>query len=91
MQAEELAERIFTSTLGAMEMVSVHLGDQLGVYRFLRDHGPATEADVAKACGIAPRYASKLASFSRMSYSFTVHCGKIWWPQFRKISSRLTS
>jgi 2-polyprenyl-3-methyl-5-hydroxy-6-metoxy-1,4-benzoquinol methylase len=57
MQSEELAERIFMSTLGAMEMVSVHLGDQLGVYEFLRDHGPATEADVAKACGIAPRYA----------------------------------
>ncbi len=57
MQSEELADRIFGSTLEAMEVASVHLGDQLGVYEFLRDHGPATEADVAKACGIAPRYA----------------------------------
>ena len=57
MQSEELAERIFMSTLGAAEMVSVHLCEQLGVYQFLHDHGPATEADVAKACGIAQRYA----------------------------------
>jgi hypothetical protein len=57
MQAEELAERVFASVLGAFEVVSIHLGDQLGVYRYLHEHGAAGEAEVAEACGVAPRYA----------------------------------
>jgi 2-polyprenyl-3-methyl-5-hydroxy-6-metoxy-1,4-benzoquinol methylase len=57
MQAEQLAERVFASVLGAFETVSIHLGDHLGVYRYLHEHGPASEAEVAEACGIAPRYA----------------------------------
>lgn len=57
MQQDELAERVFASLLGAMETVSIHLGDHFGIYRYLHEHGAATEAQVAEACGVAPRYA----------------------------------
>lgn len=57
MQQEELAERVFSSLLGAMETMSIHLGDHFGVYGYLDEHGAAGEAEVADACGLAPRYA----------------------------------
>lgn len=57
MEAQQLAERLFSSTLGALDVVSIHLGDRLGLYAALRDHGPLTSAALAVRAGIAPRYA----------------------------------
>lgn len=57
MDADQLAERLFASTLGALDVVSIHLGDRLGLYTALRDHGPLTSAGLAERAGIAPRYA----------------------------------
>ena len=42
--ADEVVGRVFEATLGAMDMLSVYLGDRLGLYRALRDGGPATAA-----------------------------------------------
>jgi ubiquinone/menaquinone biosynthesis C-methylase UbiE len=41
----------------ALEMVSVHLGTALGLYRALADLGEATFEQVAERAGVAPRYA----------------------------------
>jgi len=54
---DELVERLFASTLGGMDLLCVYLGDQLGLYRALADHGPSTPAELARAAGIHERYA----------------------------------
>jgi ubiquinone/menaquinone biosynthesis C-methylase UbiE len=51
----QLAERLVENTVTAMELLSVHLGLELGLYRAVGEAG--TEADVASRAGIAPRYA----------------------------------
>jgi SAM-dependent methyltransferase len=55
--ADALAERLFGATLGALELFSVYLGTELGLYRALIQHGQLTADGLARAAGIAPRYA----------------------------------
>lgn len=55
--AEGLVARLFDASIGMLDVLSVYLGDRLGLYRALRDVGPATAADVAKRAGIDERYA----------------------------------
>ena len=54
---DALAGRLFENMLGAMDLFSVQLGLELGLYRSLRDQGPATPPELAARTGIAPRYA----------------------------------
>lgn len=53
---EEFVDRLFRSTLGALEVISVYLGDRLGYYRALAQHGPQTPAQLAARCGTHERY-----------------------------------
>ena len=55
--ADELVGRLFEATIGMMDMMSVYLGDRLGLYRALHEGGPATAAELASRAGIDPRYA----------------------------------
>lgn len=52
-----LVERLFGATLGGLDLLCVHIGDRLGLYRALADGGPGTAAEVARRAGIHPRYA----------------------------------
>lgn len=54
---DQLAERIFQSTVHALELFSIYLGKKLGLYAALRRHGPLTPRGLAAKAGIAPRYA----------------------------------
>jgi len=54
---DALAERLFAAALGAFDLLTVALGDRLGLYRSLAEDGPATPAELASRAGIAPRYA----------------------------------
>jgi 2-polyprenyl-3-methyl-5-hydroxy-6-metoxy-1,4-benzoquinol methylase len=54
---DALVERLFTSTIGALELYSIYLGTELGLYRALATHGPLTPPELAEHAGIAPRYA----------------------------------
>jgi SAM-dependent methyltransferase len=56
-RTEALAERLFNATVGALELYSVYLGAELGLYRALARHGRLTPAELAERAGIAPRYA----------------------------------
>jgi 2-polyprenyl-3-methyl-5-hydroxy-6-metoxy-1,4-benzoquinol methylase len=56
-QAGALAERLFMAGLQSFELATVHLGVELGLYAWLREHGAATAADLARGTGIHPRYA----------------------------------
>jgi 2-polyprenyl-3-methyl-5-hydroxy-6-metoxy-1,4-benzoquinol methylase len=51
-----LADRVFASVLGALDVLTIHIGDQLGLYDLLHRRGPLGVADVADATGVHPRY-----------------------------------
>jgi SAM-dependent methyltransferase len=53
---DDWAERIFASGLGAIETLTVYLGDRLGWYAALAD-GPRTAGQLAAATGTDERYA----------------------------------
>lgn len=55
--SDELAERLFGSLLGHIDVLAVHLGDRLGFYRSLVDDGPASAPELARRTGTHPRYA----------------------------------
>jgi len=54
-QRDTLAGRLFQSAFGAMEALTVYLGDRLGLYRELAEGGPATAAELAARTGTAER------------------------------------
>ena len=55
--ADALVGRLVEATLGSMDVLTVYIGDRLGLYRALHDGGPATAAELATRAGIDPRYA----------------------------------
>ena len=50
-------ERLFASALGTMDVFTVYLGDRLGLYRMLAQHGPLTAGELAERAGMYARYA----------------------------------
>jgi 2-polyprenyl-3-methyl-5-hydroxy-6-metoxy-1,4-benzoquinol methylase len=54
---DALVGRLFEATLGAFDLLAIHLGERLGLYRALAERGPLTAPELATAAGIAPRYA----------------------------------
>ena len=56
-RTDALVERLFDATLGTLELYSVYLGSELGLYRALERHGAMTAPELAEHAGIAPRYA----------------------------------
>jgi SAM-dependent methyltransferase len=56
-RADALVERLFGATLGALELFSVYLGVELGLYRTLEREGALTPDELAERAGIDPRYA----------------------------------
>lgn len=53
---QALVERLFGNTIGALELMSVYLGLELGLYRALAE-ASCTPEELAERAGIAPRYA----------------------------------
>lgn len=51
-----LADRLFRNMVGALELLTVYLGEQLGLYQALHADGPATSAELAARTGTAERY-----------------------------------
>jgi SAM-dependent methyltransferase len=51
-----LVERLFRNAGAALELYAVYLGERLGLYRALADHGPATSVELAERTGTAERY-----------------------------------
>ena len=56
-RTDVLAERLFGAALGTLELFSVYLGAELGLYRTLERHGALNPAQLGQRAGIAPRYA----------------------------------
>ena len=56
-QRDALGERLFGCLLGGMELLTVQLGVQTGLYAALHDCGQATASELAGRAGVAERYA----------------------------------
>ena len=54
---DALVGRLFEAGLGMMDVMSVYVGDQLGLYRALNEGGPANAAELAARSEIDGRYA----------------------------------
>ena len=54
--AEVFAEKVFERLLGGFEILSIYVGDRLGLYHALAE-GPRTADELAGATGMHPRYA----------------------------------
>lgn len=56
-QRDDLVERLFSASLGMGEVLTVYLGDVLGLYRALERAGSMTASELATEAGIFERYA----------------------------------
>jgi 2-polyprenyl-3-methyl-5-hydroxy-6-metoxy-1,4-benzoquinol methylase len=54
---DALTDRLFQATIGAFDLLSVYLGDRLGLYQALAEGAAVTPAELASQVGIAERYA----------------------------------
>ena len=54
---EALTSRLLHSTIQTLEVFSIYLGKELGLYAALSSGARVTPAELARAAGIAPRYA----------------------------------
>ncbi len=55
-QRDALVGRLFQSALGMADILTVYLGDRLGLYRALADGGPATSRELAARTNTHERY-----------------------------------
>src|SRR5512139_261376 len=55
-QRDAFIERFLQSAAGAFNMLSIYMGDRLGLYRALADGGPATSTELASRTGTHERY-----------------------------------
>ncbi len=53
---DALVGRLFEAMLGAQDLLTIYLGDRLGLYRTLTDQGPATSEELAARTGMHERY-----------------------------------
>lgn len=54
---DALVDKLFKGGIEALDLLSVYLGDQLGLYRVLAERGALTAGELARAAGIHERYA----------------------------------
>lgn len=68
---DTLGERLFTATIGALDLYHVWLGERLGLYQALTE-GSATSAQLAERAGIAERYAREWLEHQAVAGILTV-------------------
>jgi 2-polyprenyl-3-methyl-5-hydroxy-6-metoxy-1,4-benzoquinol methylase len=56
-ERDALVTRLYTSTIGALELFHVYLGERLGLYSALAKNGPLSASELASTAGINERYA----------------------------------
>src|SRR5215213_8451428 len=55
-EAEAFVGRLFEGALGTVDLLTVYIGDRLGLYGALNDGGAATASELASRCSINERY-----------------------------------
>jgi ubiquinone/menaquinone biosynthesis C-methylase UbiE len=55
-RTQALADRLLRNAGASLELYTIYIGERLGLYRSLAEHGPATSAELAERTGTAERY-----------------------------------
>ena len=71
-ERDAFAKRLFEATLGAFDLLAIHIGLDLGLYGALRDDGPATSGELAARAGIDKRYAREWLEHQAVGGMLTV-------------------
>jgi 2-polyprenyl-3-methyl-5-hydroxy-6-metoxy-1,4-benzoquinol methylase len=74
---DALAERIFESSIGMLELLSIYVGDRLGLYRALADGAEVTASELAAATGTHERYAREWLEQQAVSGILEVQDGHV--------------
>lgn len=70
------ADRVLTSALATLDLLTIALGDRLGYYRALADHGPLTAAELAMSVEANERYTREWLEQQAVANILRVHdCG----------------
>lgn len=56
-QGEAIAGRLFNASYEFLDVLTIYVGDRLGLYRTLAESGALTSDELAREAGIHPRYA----------------------------------
>ena len=72
-QRDELVERLFSAGLGMGELLTVYLGDTLGLYRALERADSMTASELARETGILERYAREWLEQQAAAGILSVH------------------
>jgi 2-polyprenyl-3-methyl-5-hydroxy-6-metoxy-1,4-benzoquinol methylase len=64
---DALVGRLFAAALGTFDLLTVYVGDRLGLYEALKRSGSRTSAELAEAAGIHERYAREWLEQQAMS------------------------
>lgn len=70
---DQLIAKMLGDLGGALSVPLVRIGDRLGLYRALKDHGPLTSEGLAAKAGIAERYAREWLSQQAASGYLVYH------------------
>jgi 2-polyprenyl-3-methyl-5-hydroxy-6-metoxy-1,4-benzoquinol methylase len=70
---DALVGKLFMGGIEALDLLSVYLGDQLGLYRELADRGALTPGELAGAAGIHERYAREWLEHQAASGILDLH------------------
>ena len=54
---DALGEKVFASILGTLDVFAIYVGDRLGYYRQLAEHGAMSSTELAERAGTVERYA----------------------------------
>jgi 2-polyprenyl-3-methyl-5-hydroxy-6-metoxy-1,4-benzoquinol methylase len=74
---DALAERIFQYSVGVLEILSIYVGDRLGLYRGLADGGELTASELAAVTGTHERYAREWLEQQAVSGILEVQDGHV--------------
>ena len=56
-KTEAFVGRLFNAALGSLDLLTVYVGDRLGLYKTLVEKGPATSSELARRAKVNERYA----------------------------------
>lgn len=59
LSAEEFGDRVFAAAFEAADVFAIYLGEKLGLYQALADHGPLTRDELTRRATIHWRYAQE--------------------------------
>jgi hypothetical protein len=72
---DAIGERVFSSILGTLDVFAIYIGDRLGYYRQLADHGPLSSAELADRAGTVERYTREWLEMQAVAGYLEAHDG----------------